>query len=374
MKFNKNVKNIGLQTIRSFKDSLFYDDTTIDCSIGDPPYDTDWVIKQEAIESILGSDSHYSDAQGYKKLREKIHEQNPLYNIDEILITAGSSEALAATFFSLLEKGDTVLLIKPYFPLYRTLLQLLGIKIIELDTENTAWQIDPEKLMSYVGSQISAVVVNNPNNPSGIVYNKQSRDALSLFIETEKCWCIVDEVYKDYSFIPFVSFFELERIKKNVITVRSFSKSYFMCGYRLGYVMCEKEVLMEILKVHQSWMTSLPLFIQKAGCRALDLPLSSQKEKIKRRRTILYEGLIKAGAEVIVSDGGFYLFFRIKGKTEDSQEFCKRCAEEAKIIMTPGIFFYQEGYIRITALAEEAVLKEVIKRIRHFLHENRNSN
>lgn len=372
MKLNQNLKNIGLQTLRTFKDSLYYDQTTIDCSIGDPPYDPDWMIKQEAVQSILGSDSHYCEAQGYYELRKKIHDQNPLYSPDEILITSGSSEALAAAFFSLLEKGDTVILIKPYFPLYKTLLQLLGINIIELETKNTAWQIEPESLMSYVGNKIKAIIINNPNNPSGAVYNKRSREAIQTFIETENCWCIVDEVYKDYSFVPFSSFYESESVKKRIITVRSFSKSYFMCGYRLGYLMCEKEVLQEILKVHQSWMTSLPLFIQKAGRRALDISLSAQREKFKRRRAILYEGLIKSGAEVILSDGGFYLFFKVKGETEDSQEFCRRCAKEAKVILTPGIFFNQEGYIRITALSEDAVLKEAVKRIREFLKKSGN--
>lgn len=369
MKFNKNLKRIELQTIRSFNNSLFHDNSTIDCSIGDPPYDTNPLIKQEAVESILGSDSHYCDARGFRDLREKIHNQNPMYLPEEILITAGASEALASTLMALIEPNDVVILVKPIFPLYITLLQLLGAKIIELETLDTAWQIQPENLMSYVGNQIKAIIINTPNNPTGIIYNQQSIDAITEFVQANDCWCIVDEVYKDYSFRPFISLTQSAKISHRLITIRSFSKSYFMCGYRLGYIMAKNNIINEILKVHQSVMTSLPLFIQKAGFKALDLSTSIQKEKIKRKRTLVYEELIKSNVEVVLSDGGFYLFFKIKGITDNSRFFCEKCAEHAKVIMTPGYFFHQEGFVRISVLAEEAVLKEAMRRIKKYLKE-----
>ena len=178
---NPVVKNIKLSGIRRFNQAAKKIEGAVSLTVGEPEFDTVQAIKDAANLALQNNRTHYPVGLGVQELREAISEfesKDPksVYSSDEVIVTVGSTEALAAVLFSILEAGDEVIIPEPMYLVYQPLIERVGAKVVGLDTTQDEFQITREKLEACVSEKTKAILITSPNNPTGVIYNQASLD------------------------------------------------------------------------------------------------------------------------------------------------------------------------------------------------------
>ncbi|AMC94566.1 hypothetical protein AOC36_11460 [Erysipelothrix larvae] len=322
-------------------------------TIGEPNFNTDDSIKKAAIQALLDNDTHYPPAQGYEHIRKAIadyenEKHGTHYTAENILITQGSTEGLACILNSILNPGDEVVVPMPYYPIYRTIIEMCGAKLVEVDTSDTDFMVDPKRLNEVINENTKAVMFTTPNNPTGTVYTKEAINALSEVLKEKDVFIILDEIYSKILYTEYHSFAQVEALRDKVIVVQSFSKIYAMTGWRLGYVATTPKLITAFMKWHHNVMTGVTSFIQHAIIPALKLDVTDIVEEYKARRDYTYQRLVDMGFDVALPDGAFYIFPSIEKFNMGSKEFCIRAAQEGGVMLVPGKPFGDDKHVRIS--------------------------
>jgi aminotransferase len=353
---------------------------------GDPDFDTCPVIKKSLITSLDNSDTHYTHSQGLPDLRRAISNHlKKRYKITidadkEIVVTAGGIQAIFLSLAALINPGDEIILLEPYFPQYKNIVTLLGgvVRPVSVVFTGETVTIDYERLRKLINSKTKAVIVNSPNNPSGKVYNKQElKELLNIIKKKEDIYIIADEVYADIvdEGQAHVSMFELEDIKNRLVYVNSFSKTYAMTGWRLGYVIACSKLVQGILKIMRINTTCVAPFIQRAGITALQHKESQvfSKTMIKEyncRRKLIYDMLKGTTFLRIYPQGAFYyLLYLSKIKTTLSLDrWIDNLLEKRNVAVVPGYAYGESfnSFIRITFAVDEKSIREGVTQILDF--------
>ena len=352
----------------------------ISLGIGEPDFVTPWPVREAAIFSLEEGYTSYTSNKGMKELRTDISrflksgyslEYDPE---DEILITVGVSEAFDLAVRSIINSGDKVLVPEPYYVSYGPLVTLAGgIPVFMRQSPENGFKLTPKDILKHCDSKTKAIILNYPNNPTGVSYTRQELKAISKVILKHNLIMISDEIYGDLTYdFDHTPFPTLPGMREKTIYLNGFSKSYAMTGWRIGYVCGPKDVVAMMTKIHQYTMLCAPIMSQMAAREALkngERFTRQMKREYRRRREYVVSGLNEIGLTCHKPEGAFYAFPSIKNSGLSSMEFAKRLLEKERVALVPGTAFGPscEGYVRISYASNIDNIKEALIRIKRFL-------
>lgn len=337
--------------------------------LGQPDFPTPEHAKQAAIKAIYENFTGYTDTAGILSLRQAIvrslQEQCGLsYDPQEIVVSIGGKHALFNAINTLLREGDEVLLPVPYWVSFPEQIKFAGgvTHFIETDA-STGYKVTPKILDKYINASTKLLILNQPSNPSGVVYTRAELEDISKFCIKHDLWVISDEVYSCFVFQEegFTSIASLPHMKERTIIINAVSKSYSMTGWRIGYSAAPKHISAAMLKL-QSHTTSNPTSVaQIAALAAINGPQDSIKEMrdtYLARRKVLVAGVRKlSGLHCLMPEGAFYVWVDASewlGKTlcgtyiDSVNKLAEVLLAEGNIAVMPGTGFGSNKHLRLS--------------------------
>lgn len=374
----KRIKDLKPSGIREFFDLVLGMEDVVSLGVGEPDFDTPWVIRENAIYTLERGITSYTSNKGLLSLRRQISsylENNYAVRYDpeeEILITVGVSEALDLVIRTLIDRNDKVLVCSPYYVAYPAVVEIQGGKVVYLSLrEKEGFKVIPQRLYGVLKKERpKAMILNYPANPTGISYTR--RELQEIFKVTRKfnCTVISDEIYSELSFdFDHTCFSSLKGAKERTVLLGGFSKNFAMTGFRLGYVCSTREIISFLTKIHQYTILCAPTVSQFAAQEALrrsKRDVLEMKKEYMRRRNFLVQKLRELGFKVNMPQGAFYCFVNVK---TDGTKFAKSLLKKEKVAVVPGVAFGDEfkNFIRIAYPQDIEVLKEALMRMKRFI-------
>lgn len=387
----ERTRNLNLSVIKQMELRASKYPDVISLAQGVPNFDTPECIKRRVERALKqGVVAKYSLSPGIPELREliemKLANDNMFYDWEnEILITAGSIEGITATILALTIAGDEIIIPEPTYTSYREVIILAGCVpvFVPLD-EDKGWDFDIEKFKSAITPKTKAIFYCNPNNPTGTIYSKEQLLELAKLAQENDLYLISDEVYKDFLFKKDQKIFslaEIPELRKRVIRLFSFSKSYAMTGWRVGYLHSDKSIVKEILKVHDSLVTCAPVISQYGAMGALEMgdkDLMEMNEEYKKRRDLIcnYLDELQYVFSYVRPESAYFVFPKIivenfNYESDDcpnslSWKFALNLLEKARVAVVPGVAFGPngEGHVRMSFGRSERDINESFRRIK----------
>jgi aminotransferase len=292
---------------------------------------------------------------------------------DEILITVGVSEGFDLALRAIINPKDKILIPSPGYVSYGPLTELAGGIPVYINTEREGFKLTPKVLERHIDNQTKAIILNYPNNPTGVSYTKRELVQINKVLLKHKILCVSDEIYSDLTYdFEHVPFATLAQAKNNTVYLNGFSKSYAMTGWRVGFACGPKEIIAAMTKIHQYTIMCVAITSQMAASEALETGRKSVEEmrrEYKRRREFLLERLNSLGLECVNPNGAFYLFASLKKVGLKSLDFAERLLKKQKVAVVPGVAFGLEfdNYVRISYASSFENLKEAMARLERFL-------
>ncbi|MCK8624432.1 aminotransferase class I/II-fold pyridoxal phosphate-dependent enzyme [Apilactobacillus xinyiensis] len=379
--YNEKLDLVGPSGIRAFDKKISNIDGIVKLTIGEPDLNTPEHVKKAAMESIQNNDSHYSAQTGKLELRQAIANYlKKTQNLDydpqsEVVVTVGATEAIYATFETMLNPGDKVILPTPTFALYYPIIKLLGAQPIMVDTSKDNFELTAEHLEEVIareGDAVKAILINYPGNPTGVEYSKDNLEKLANVVKEHNLFMITDEIYCELTY--GVEHYSIARLlPEQTIYINGVSKSHAMTGYRIGYVCGPKEFMQKLTKVHAFMITSPSNPAQVAAYEALANGLNDpieMREIYRRRRDYIVSALETMGFDMATPQGAFYVFAKIPAKcNQNDTEFALDLAEKAKVGVIPGSAFGEggQGYIRLSYAASDEAIKNAMNQMKSYL-------
>lgn len=319
---------------------------------------------------------------GLPKLRQVISDQSTQklgfpVSQDEILITPGSMSALLYSILALVNPGEEVILPSPYFSSNAEQVSLSQGKVVAvpmIEEQNIGYRLDVERMVKSISKKTKAIILNNPQNPTGAVFLQEDLEKLANALRGKNIYIITDEVY-DYLLYDNAHYFNIASIRDlwpHVIRCCSLSKKYGMMGWRLGYLHTHKDLLMHILKIHDATIVCAPHISQVAAIEALTGPQDSVTDHVtwlsQNRDTMCARLDRLPDLFSYVKPKGAYYIFPKYNLPISSIEMAKRLLYEAGVVTVPGIGFGKEGegHLRLSFGAEEKVIHEAFDRIENW--------
>ena len=375
-------KIVGIKPsgIRKFFDIVQEMDDVISLSVGEPDFDTPWHIRDEGIYSLEKGRTFYTSNAGLKELKEEVasylkRKQGVTYNPqNEIFITVGGSEAIDLALRAMLNPGEEVLIPQPSYVSYEPCAILAdGVPvIIELKAENE-FRLTAKELEEAITDKTKIVILPFPNNPTGAIMEKKNLEEIAEVIIKHDLFVISDEIYSELTYKDkHVSIVEIPGMQERTILINGFSKAYAMTGWRLGYACGPKEIIAQMLKIHQFAIMCAPTTSQYAAVEALrngDEDVEQMRESYNQRRRYLMHAFKEMGLECFEPFGAFYVFPCIKEFGLSSEEFATRFLKEEKVAIVPGTAFGDcgEGFLRISYASSLENLKIAMGRLSAFI-------
>ena len=368
---NSNLSSLKRSGIRVYTNLAR---ETPDCAmltIGEPDLDTPQSIKDAAWAALQRGSTHYAPNQGIPALRQAVADyETDRGNVtcpEQVLITVGSTQALFTALLGILNPGEEVIVPVPAFSLYETIITIAGGKMVPLDVSKTGFQITREALDGLMTDKTKAIILNSPNNPTGVVLNEQSLAAVKEAVLGKPIFVVSDNVYSLLSYGPCPDLSLDPDLKQQLLLCQSFSKPYAMTGWRLGYLVCPEYVMDRLLLLSAGTIAAVPTFLQEAGLAALGEDTAPMREIYRRRRDYVINRLTQMGLEFPEPEGAFYVFVNIQKFGMTSDEFCTRLIREGKLAAVPGSCFGVEGFLRLSYCYSEEELKKGLDRLEQFI-------
>lgn len=351
-----------------------YDDI-IDLSLGDPDMTTDKIIIDNVYEDMLKGYTRYTEFRGDRELRTEIakfYEEEYGFHIDDtaIYVTASGTHAMCLAFCAILDPGDEVIVHGPYYPYYINQIEFAGGKPVILDCAEDDFKINPKKLESLINERTKALLLNTPNNPTGMCIGRDLLEEIASVAKAKDILVVADDIYTAFSYKePFVPIMTLDGMKDRTVTLNSFSKDYTMTGWRVGNIIAPEDIINAVKIVNDSVMFTAPSISQRAAIYALRNRKTIQPPMVEEyRRRLFYaaERINKIkNLSTLPPQGTFYLMVNIKKLGMNSVEASKLLLEKAHVLTIPGISFGKcgEGFVRIACTRDISVLKEAFDRL-----------
>lgn len=348
----------------------------INLSIGDTDFTTDSRIIASAFQDAENGYTHYGDPQGDPELiaavmnawREDFGQELDKKNV---LITASSCLGMGLLMLALIDPGDEVIVFGPYFSVYRSQIELAGGVCVEVPTKaEDGWAIHKDALDAAVTVRTKAVILDNPSNPTGAVYTRESLQALADVAQKHDLLVLADEIYTKYLFSgSFIPFSTLPGMKERTVTLNSFSKNFMMTGWRVGVLIAPEPIRAAVQAVNSGMIYSAPSVSQRAALKALEI-----RGEMDRLYIHTYQQRVLDAAEQIRSipymrlapvQGTFYLFPDVSQSGVSDQEFCRLALEQAHVLVLPGSEFGQagQGHIRLACTVPGPEIREALCRL-----------
>lgn len=381
---SQQVVEIEPSGIRKFFDIVSEMKDAISLGVGEPDFDTPWHIRDEGMYSLEKGRTFYTSNAGLKELKVEIcNYMNRRFHLKydynhEIIVTVGGSEAIDIGLRAMLDPGDEVLIPQPSYVSYVPCTILAGGKpvIIELKNKNQ-FRLTAQEILDAVTDKTKVLILPFPNNPTGAIMERKDLEAIAKIVIEKDLFVISDEIYSELSYADdHVSIANISGMQERTIVINGFSKSYAMTGWRLGYTCGPKEIIEQMIKIHQFAIMCAPTTSQYAAVDALkngDDDVQQMKEAYNQRRRYLVHVFKKLNLECFEPFGAFYVFPSIKEFGMTSEEFATRFLEEEKVAVVPGTAFGAcgEGFLRISYAYSMEDLKLAIGRFEKFVEKLR---
>jgi aspartate aminotransferase len=351
----------------------------IDLGAGEPDFPTPENIRRAGALAIEKGHTKYTAAAGTVGLKQAIIDRfetdfGARYEPAEILAAAGAKQVIFNAIATLIEPGDDVLVVKPYWVTFPEAVTFAGGRTVWVETEDQNFQLTAEALERALTPRSKLLVVNSPSNPSGLVMPPAEFERVVALAVSRGLWVISDECYCQFVYAPVRPFSAVqlpEELRRRVLVAGSLSKTYAMTGWRLGYALGPRDWIKAMTCV-QSHSTSNPTSIsQQAGIEALTGSQDSVAEMLRaygERRDWLIPALNDLpGVTCTLPEGAFYAFPSIKGTGMTSEALTTRLLEEAHVAVTPGDAFGAPGYLRLSYATSLEKLKDGVERIKAVL-------
>ncbi len=356
---------------------------------GEPDFDTPDNIKQAGIKATLEGKTKYTPAAGIMPLREAVaKELNKKlglgYDAANVVIASGAKHCLYAAMVALANPGDEFILPAPYWVSYIEQIRLVGaVPVVVSAPEEQGFKITPEQLEAAVTEKTKCLVLNNPSNPTGMLYSREELRALADICVRHDLYIISDEVYDRlvYDGREFCSFLALgEDMRDRTILINAVSKTYAMTGWRIGWAVCSKPIA-KVMGNCLSHSTGAPgTMNQWAALEGLNGPqegIEKMKEAFRARRDYIVERMNRIeGVSTIMPEGAFYVMMNIKkliGRTlggrviESDDDFAVAFLEKSLVALVPCSGFGAPGFVRWSYAASMESIREALDRLEEFL-------
>ena len=377
---SKRIVDIKPSGIRRFFDILEEMKGAISLGIGEPDFVTPWHIRDAGIYSLEKGFTKYTGNAGMAELRREISSYlHRRFDLDydfssQIIVTVGGSEAIDLSLRCLLNPGDEVIVPVPSFVCYGPLTSMAGGTpvYVELKAENE-FRLTAEQLKAAITPKTKVLVLPFPSNPTGGIMERADLEAIAQVLEGTDIMVISDEIYAELTYGQHhVSIANLPSMKDRTLLVNGFSKSHAMTGWRMGYVCGPKEIIKQMLKLHQFGIMSAPTVSQYAAIEALrngDADIEKMRDEYDGRRRYLVENLRRIGLPCFEPKGAFYVFPDIRSTGLTSDEFCERFLMEEKVAVISGSAFGPggEGFVRCCYATSMKDIAEAMTRLDNFL-------
>ena len=348
---------------------------------GDPDFHTPAHIVEAAKQAIDANEHHYTHPAGLPKLREAISaslqsEYGLAYTADEIIVTAGTQEAVMLCMLGLIEQGDEVLLPAPRFTSYDTAVTMCGGVVVEVPTrEEDDYALVPAEVEARITPRTKVLVLITPNNPTGAVTPPAMvREIARIAIEKDII-VISDEIYAKIIFdgSEHLSIATLPGMRERTITLNGFSKSYAMTGWRVGYLAAPRDVARCLIELRHTLSINAATPSQFAALAALTGPQEPVNAMVKAyaaRRAFMMQALDRLGFTYGHPGGAFYVYTNVSASGRAAPEFCEILLKEARVLVFPGTMFADPAgkHIRISLLQPLARMEEAVRRIEAVKH------
>jgi aspartate/methionine/tyrosine aminotransferase len=341
-------------------------------------------IRQAAIESLQRGETFYTHNLGLPELRQEISSymsarHGPI-DMDRVAVTSGGVNALMLAVQQLVDAGDEVLAVTPVWPNLTAQPAIMGarVKCLPLVPVNGAWKLDMNTLLDAITTSTRLLIINAPNNPTGWTLTRAEQECILAHCRRTGTWILADEVYERLYFEPTAngcapSFLDVAAVDDRLVVVHSFSKSFLMTGWRLGWLVMPKAMTHHIGKLIEFNTSCASVFTQRAGVAALQRTDEVTPQVVSHlkscRDTLIPLLRTIPGLQVAPARGGMYAFFRLPG-FDDSLAIAKRLVQEAGLGLAPGEAFGTEatGWLRWCFASKDTQrLLQGVERLRHWL-------
>ncbi len=351
------------------------EDKVYDFSIGNPSIPAPAEVKEallelleEPAEALHGYSPAAGDPEVRKTLADSVNRKfGTRYTADNFYMTVGAAASLSISVKALTNPGDEFITFAPFFPEYAVWVGTADAKLVVTPADTADFQIDFEAFEKLLSPKTKGIILNSPNNPSGVVYSEETIQRLSeLLAKKQKeygtsIYLITDEPYREIVYdgmeVPFVP-----NYYKNTLVCYSYSKSLSLPGERIGYIIVPdeaddgKKVMAAVAGAGRALgYVCAPVLFQKAIARCVDVPCDVSA--YKKNRDLLYHGLTDLGYECVRPQGAFYLF--VKSPEPDAKAFSER-AKKYDVLVVPGDSFGCTGYVRVSYCVSEQTIKDAL--------------
>ncbi len=376
-----SVRSLGASRIRELMNAGLGRADVLPFWVGEPDEPTPGFIRQAGMDAIAAGDVFYTHNLGIPELREALARyvsrlHRPV-DAERIAVTSAGVNALMLVSQLLLDPGDRVVEVVPLWPNLQEIPRILGahVETVPLSFARSGWTLDTDRLIEALAPGTRALYLNSPNNPTGWTVTREDQAAILAHCRRHCIWIFADDAYERLYFDGGVapSFLDLAEDGDRVVSTNTFSKSWLMTGWRLGWVVVPASLTADLGKLIEYNTSCAPVFVQRAGVVAVEQGepvIARTVERFRAARDFLVAGLnATPGIEAALPRGAMYAFFRVDG-VDDSLAFCKRLVAGAGLGLAPGSAFgpHGEGFVRWCFASGLERLGDGLERLRRGMH------
>ncbi|WP_227375765.1 pyridoxal phosphate-dependent aminotransferase [Haladaptatus halobius] len=376
MKPADRVDRVPPSGIRRFFELAEERDDIISLGVGEPDFSAPWAARTAAIDSLERGRTSYTANRGRRDLREAIADHVRRYDLDyepdeEILVTAGASEAVDLSMRALVDPGDRVAVHQPSYISYVPGIVFSGGEPVQVPTRAADdFALTYEALEDAGAADAEALVLCYPNNPTGATMTRDELAEVAEFVREHDLFILSDEIYAALTYDgDHTSIATFPGMRERTVVFNGFSKAYAMTGLRLGYALGPKEAIDAMNRIHQYSMLSAPVTAQYAALEALrscEESVAEMRDEYNRRRRFVLSRFDEMGLNCFEASGAFYAFPACGG---DDEAFAEDLLREEGVAVVPGSVFGAggEGHLRVSYATGMADLREAMRRIETFV-------
>jgi len=342
----------------------------VNLSIGQPDFDVPDPIKEAAIDAIKSGKNAYSPTQGIEPLRQALQkeiEQTYPSQDRDVFISSGTSGGLMLAMMAMINPGDEVIFLDPYFVMYPALLQMCGGIPVRVDSYPD-FRLDAAKIEAAITPKTKMILVNSPANPTGVTATATELEAVAKLAKKHNIALVSDEIYSRFFYDG--DFSSPATYNDQTIVIDGFSKSHAMTGWRVGYVHGPSEIMRTMLKIQQYSFVCAPQPAQWGAVRAMEVRLDKQIAHYRQKRDFVYDSLSDR-YEIAKPNGAFYVFPKVPSGLADAKtgtQFVEKAIERGLLIIPGHIFSSQDTHFRISYAASDEQLKRGVEILQSLAH------
>tara|TARA_R110002073_G_scaffold241084_5_gene402919 strand:+ start:9431 stop:10543 length:1113 start_codon:yes stop_codon:yes gene_type:complete len=333
----------------------------VNLSIGQPDFDVPEAVQDAAIEAIRGGKNAYSPTQGIAPLREALRQEIAVkypHEDRDVFISSGTSGGLMLSILTMVNPGDEVIFLDPFFVMYPALLKMCGGVPVPVDSYPD-FSLDVEKIAAAITPRTKMILLNSPANPTGVTASEAELKAVAELAAEKNIALLSDEIYSQFFYDG--EFASPASFNDQTIVIDGFSKSHAMTGWRVGYVHGPSEIIRTMLKIQQYTFVCAPQPAQWGALRAMEVNLGGHIQDYKRKRDLVFDALSDC-YEIAKPGGAFYMF--PKAPIESGAKFVEQAIERGLLIIPGNIFSARDTHFRISFAASDEQLKRGVDILR----------